>query len=289
MIVTRFADLRDGTPALAVVDGGAARRLTVDLDELLRLPLEEIRALVTTGLADDAVPEAAIGRALPPVTGRTEVWGAGVTYERSRSARVEESRTADVYTLVYQAPRPELFFKSVSWRVVTDGDPIGIREDSVLNVPEPEVAVVANRFGEIVGYTICNDVSSRSIEGENPLYLPQAKVYAGSCALLAAIRPVWELEEPENLAIRCEIQRSGDIVWREEGSTSRMRRSFEELTDWVFRGQVHPDGVVLSTGTMLVPDMTTTLEDGDRVVIDVEQLGTLTNTARRGVSSFATS
>ena len=120
---------------------------------------------------------------LPPVDGRTEVWAAGVTYARSRSAREEESTVAGLYALVYEAERPELFFKSVAWRVVTDGEPVAIREDSELNVPEAELAVVANAGGEIVGYGVCNDMSSRSIEGENPLYLPQAKIYAGSCAL----------------------------------------------------------------------------------------------------------
>ena len=226
------------------------------------------------------------GGIVPPLTGRTEVWGAGVTYERSRSARVEESQVADVYSLVYEAGDPELFFKSAAWRVVTDGDPIGIREDSLLNVPEPELAVVANRFGEIVGYTICNDVTSRSIEGENPLYLPQAKIYAGSCAVLSRIRPVWELANPEALAIGCQIVRNGGVIWGAEGSTSRMRRSFAELVDWAFQGQEHPDGLVLSTGTMLVPDMDTTLEDGDVVTIEIEEVGRLSNTVRRGVEAF---
>ena len=286
MHFTRYADSFDGSPALAVADGEDLRNLGLDIDELLRLPLAEIRELVTGARADaPIVPAASVGRLLPPLTGRTEVWGAGVTYERSRSARVEESQVADVYSLVYEAHRPELFFKAPAWRVVTAGDPIGIREDSSLNVPEPEVAIVANRFGEIVGYTICNDVTSRSIEGENPLYLPQAKIYAGSCAVHSAIRPAWEVDDPADLAIRCEILRHDTVIWSAEGSTSRMRRSFEELVTWVFTGQEHPDGVVISTGTMLVPEMGTTLEEGDVVVIEVEGLGILSNSVRRGLAA----
>jgi 2-dehydro-3-deoxy-D-arabinonate dehydratase len=279
----RYEDPRTGLPVLALVEGGAFRLLPMDIDELLKLPLAEIRRLVGEGLDGDAAVVAgeSAGRPLPPLARRAEVWGAGVTYERSRSARVEETQVADVYSLVYEAERPELFFKSAAWRVVTDGEPIGIRADSRLNVPEPEVAVVANRFGEIVGYTICNDVTSRSIEGENPLYLPQAKIYAGSCAVHSAIWPVWEVESPDDLAIRCEIIRDGAVVWQAAGSTAHMRRSFAELVDWVFRGQEHPDGIVLTTGTMLVPDMETTLEEDDFVVIEVEGLGMLSNRVRR--------
>ena len=129
----------------------------------------------------------------------------------------------------------------------------------------------------------CRSTStSRSIEGENPLYLPQAKIYAGSCSVHSAIRPAWELTLPEDLAIRCEIRRAGDVVWEAAGSTSHMRRSFAELVEWAFRGQDHPAGMILSTGTMLVPDMATTLEEGDLVVIEVEGLGTLRNLVRRG-------
>lgn len=290
MYLARYAEAADDAPILAVVNGVEVHRLPFDLDELLRRPLDEIRELVRrAGRDGPLVPETSVGLALPPVTGRTEVWGAGVTYERSRSARVEESQVADVYSLVYEAVRPELFFKAPAWRVVTSGDAIGIREDSALNVPEPEVAVVANRFGEIVGYTICNDVTSRSIEGENPLYLPQAKIYSGSCAIHSAIRPVWEIDDPANLAIRCEISRDGVPVWRADGNTSRMRRTFEELVAWAFAGLEHPDGVLISTGTMLVPEMDTSLEVGDVVSIEVDGMGTLRNTVRRGVLPGGTS
>jgi 2-dehydro-3-deoxy-D-arabinonate dehydratase len=288
MHLIRYADPHDGLPALAIVDDGIARNLRIDIDELLQRPLAEIREVVSAAATRDAPTFSAdsVERRLPPLAGRAEVWGAGVTYERSRSARVEETQVADVYSLVYEADRPELFFKSAAWRVMTDDEPIGIREDSHLNVPEPEVAIIANRFGEIVGYTICDDVTSRSIEGENPLYLPQAKIYAGSCAVHSAILPAWELADPTDLSIACEIRRAGEVIWKAVGSTSHMRRSFRELVDWAFRGQGHPDGLVLTTGTMLVPDMETTLEEGDVVVIEVEGLGTLSNPVRRGQTAF---
>ena len=173
---------------------------------LLRRSLAEIRALV------DAAGEVVDAAEVEPrsiVDGRMEVWAAGVTYTRSRAARAEESTIADVYDRVYDAERPELFFKSVPWRVVIGGEPIGVRADSPINVPEPELAVVVNSSAEIVGYTICNDVSSRSIEGENPLYLPQAKVYEAACAVAATIRPAWEVDDPYDLAIDVAVERAG--------------------------------------------------------------------------------
>ena len=159
------------------------------LASLLTVPLAQLRDVVDGCTGDDASLRDV--ELLPPVDGRTEVWASGVTYEISREARVEESESsADVYRKVYDADRPELFFKAPAWRVVGDGQVVGIRTDSTLDVPEPELALVVNRDGDIVGYTVSDDVSSRSIEGENPLYLPQAKTYAGACALGPAIRPV---------------------------------------------------------------------------------------------------
>ena len=173
------------------------------------LPLDELRERLADGGTGHALALAEVDL-LAPVDGRTEVWACGVTYEISREARIEESeQAADVYELVYDAERPELFFKSVAWRVSGPGRPIGVREDSTLDVPEPELALVVNRLGEIVGYTICNDVSSRSIEGENPLYLPQAKVYSGACGLGPWITPVWEVPDPYQLGIRLTIDRDG--------------------------------------------------------------------------------
>jgi len=221
---------------------------------------------------------------LPPIDGRTEVWAAGVTYFISREARVEESeRSADVYRQVYEAERPELFFKSAAWRVVGDGQTIAVRADSAVDVPEPEVALVINRFGEIAGYTACNDVSSRSIEGENPLYLPQAKIYLGSCALGPAIRPSWEIADPYDLGIELTIRRDGAVAWHGQARTSALRRTFDELAGYLMRADVHPDGVVLATGTCLVPPAPFSLADGDVVAVAVDQVGVLTTGVVRGL------
>ncbi|WP_285689904.1 fumarylacetoacetate hydrolase family protein [Actinoplanes sp. NBRC 103695] len=216
-------------------------------------------------------------RLLPPVDGRTEVWAAGVTYERSSEARQEESEVADVYARVYGADRPELFFKSVAWRVAGDGDPIGIRTDSAVDVPEPELAVVVAADGTIVGYTVCDDVSSRSIEGENPLYLPQAKVYAGACALGPGIRPAWEVSDAYDLSIAAVVTRGGEAVWSAEASTKMLHRRLDDLVEYLFRQYDLPEGAILSTGTGIVPELDFTLTAGDTVAITVGEVGTLTN------------
>jgi 2-dehydro-3-deoxy-D-arabinonate dehydratase len=271
-------------PAVGLDDAGTLRALPVgSIAELLSLTLDDLRKLVEG--TDLGEVHAGPPQLLAPVDGLTEVWASGVTYQRSRAARVEESRAADVYDLVYEAPRPELFFKSAAWRVVGDGDPIGIREDSELNVPEPELAVVVNRHGAIVGATICNDVSSRSIEGVNPLYLPQAKIYAGACALGPAITPAWQLDLAA-LPVSCVVTRAGQPVWQGQTSTALMRRGFEELVDYLYRANHFPHGAVLSTGTGIVPDMDFTLRDGDVVTIDIAGIGLLTNTVRTGKSAF---
>lgn len=284
MYLTRYLDPSTLSPRVgAETESGDLYRLDVDdLHDLLSRPLEEIHVLVDN--AGQRVRQPVTW--MPPVSGRTEVWASGVTYLRSREARVEESNVGDVYTTVYDADRPELFFKSVAWRVVTDGEPIGIRADSALDVPEPEVALVANSAGELVGYTVCDDVSSRSIEGENPLYLPQAKVYAGACALHRRIRLASAVPDPQNLTVRCSIRRGASVVWEAETSTSRMRRTFDELLSWAFRGDHHPHGMVLSTGTGIVPDLDLTLEPDDVVTIDVEGLGSLSNPVVRGTEPF---
>lgn len=247
-----------------------ARRMA----ELLRLPLTELRERVE---AVTGPPVSGAVRLLPPVDGYTEVWASGVTYQRSREARMEESTEQSVYDRVYTAERPELFFKAVPWRVVTDSEPIGIREDSALNVPEPELTVVANRDGEIVGYGVCNDVSSRTIEGDNPLYLPQAKVYAGSCALAPGIRPAWEVPDPLLLDITLEVCRDDRIAFEGKVATSALHRDPDDLVDYLLRGQPFPDGVVLATGTGIVPGLDFTLHAGDVVRITVSDVGELTN------------
>ena len=223
---------------------------------------------------------------LAPIDGRTEVWASGVTYEILREARVEESeRAADAYELVYNAERPELFFKSASWRVVGDGGAVALRSDSTLDVPEPEVALVINAFGEIVGYAVCDDVSSRSIEGENPLYLPQAKIYLGSCALGPMIRPAWEVADPYALRIALTIRRSGAVAWQGSASTAQLHRRYDDLVGYLTRADIYPEGVVLSTGTCLVPPAPFSLAAGDVVEISIDEIGTLTTEVVRGLEA----
>ena len=251
------------------------------------MPLADLRRFLE-GAAEASGQGAAVTgtELLAPVDGRTEVWACGVTYEVSRDARVEESQhAATVYERVYDAERPELFFKAAAWRVAGDGEAIALREDSTLDVPEPEVALVLNRFGEIVGYTACNDVSSRSIEGENPLYLPQAKIYLGSCALGPAITPAWEIGDPYDMTIALAIERGGGTVWQGATSTAKLHRRFEELAAWLFRADRHPEGAVLSTGTCLVPEAPFSLAPSDVVRVSVTGVGTLSNPVVRGVAA----
>ena len=205
-----------------------------------------------------------------------EVWCAGVTYERSRDARVEESAVKDVYTMVYDAPRPELFMKDASMRrTVSPGRPIGIRDDSRWNVPEPEIGVVIGTNGRIAGYTIGNDVSSRDIEGANPLYLPQAKIYAGACSFGPA---VFVPESAPTFQVTLRVTDEwGRIVHEDESSTSTMRRSFTELVEWLLKYNPVPPGSILLTGTGLVPPDDFTLQPGHFVEIHVPQIGTLVN------------
>jgi 2-dehydro-3-deoxy-D-arabinonate dehydratase len=271
-----------------VVEAGRVSALDVgSLASLWSLPLDALREkLERPGGQTLALDDVEV---LAPIDGRTEVWAAGVTYVISREARVEESeRAASAYELVYDAERPELFFKSAAWRVVGDGGAIAVRADSAVNVPEPEVAVVINAFGEIVGYTICDDVSSRSIEGENPLYLPQAKIYLGACALGPMVRPAWEVPDPYSLRIELTIHRSGQVVWQGDASTAQLHRRYDELVGYLLRADVHPDGAVLSTGTCLVPPAPFTLEAGDVVQIGVEEIGALTTSVVRGLPPAGT-
>jgi len=268
-------------PLVGVVEDGASgvRPLGVaTLGELLRLPAAEIRERCAA--AGAAVPA---DDALPPVDARTEVWAAGVTYRRSREARVEESeRSANVYEQVYDAERPELFFKSAAWKVTGHGGTIAIRADSPLNVPEPELALVLTAHGEIAGYTVCDDMSSRSIEGDNPLYLPQAKIYLGGCAVGPAIRPAWEVPDPYALDIELTISRDGAPVWTGAANTGELNRRLDELAAYLYREDVFPDGAILSTGTSVVPEMDFVLAEGDEITISISEIGTLTSTVVRG-------
>jgi 2-dehydro-3-deoxy-D-arabinonate dehydratase len=209
---------------------------------------------------------AAEGPLLAPVDAAQEVWAAGVTYLRSREARRAESQAGDVYEGVYDARRPELFPKSSGWRVVGHGAPVRIRSDSHWNVPEPELVIVINCHQEIVGFCAGNDVSSREIEGENPLYLPQAKVYDGSCALGPGIQ-VATTAEVQDLRVAIAIRRTGETVFQGETRVSRMKRSLEELVVYLFRELEFPHGVLLMTGTGVVPPDAFTLLPGDTVQI----------------------
>lgn len=245
------------------------------LSEILEAedPLQTVEMLrqSSTRVAKDEVT------LLPPVD-RQEVWAAGVTYTRSKSARMEESEAAaSCYDRVYVSPRPELFMKATPHRVVGSGQGIRIREDATWNVPEPELTLVMNSRLELVGFTIGNDMSSRDIEGENPLYLPQAKVYDECCGLGPGIVLAESVTGSESWPIDLQISRSGDVVFQGSTNVDQMARTFDELIGWLGRDQSFPDGVLLMTGTGIVPDSDFTLLPGDDVQITIGPLGTLTN------------
>jgi 2-dehydro-3-deoxy-D-arabinonate dehydratase len=213
-----------------------------------------------------------------PLSIGQEVWAAGVTYESSKFARMAESpEGGDFYSKVYTADRPELFFKATPSRTVGPKAEVRIRADSKWNVPEPELAVAIAANGQILGYTVGNDMSSRDIEGANPLYLPQAKVYRASCALGPVIVPAGRLD-PHNLGITLTIFRDAAVIYKGETSTSRMRRTVEELAGWLFRENDFPHGVILLTGTGLIPPEEFSLQSGDNIAIEIEGIGTLHNT-----------
>jgi len=241
----------------------------------------DLHGWVTGQIADgtlmDGTPD--LARLLPPI-GSQEIWAAGVTYYRSRTARMEEAKLAgggDFYDRVYDAARPELFFKATPHRVRGHRQPVRIRKDSKWNVPEPELALVVSSRGEIVGYTIGNDMSSRDIEGENPLYLPQAKVYDGSCGLgpcvLVASAPL-----PSDTEVRLVIRRGGRNEFEGSTTLSSMKRGPKELVEYLFRDNSFPNGCVLLTGTGVVPPDAFTLASGDEIAITIEPIGTLMNT-----------
>jgi 2-dehydro-3-deoxy-D-arabinonate dehydratase len=246
---------------------GALLPSTFNLGLLLEMPLDayaEVLRAMATG-------ERAYGQRLAPLELMHEVWASGVTYLRSRDARQAESETGDIYLRVYEAERPELFMKAVGWRVMGPEDEIRVRPDSTWDVPEPELTLVVNQHQEIVGYCAGNDVSSRSIEGTNPLYLPQAKVYRGSCALGPGI-VLTSPDEMRALPIQLQIARDGVVVFDGEISTAQMKRTFEELVSYLYRELPFPRGVFLMTGTGLVPSDEFTLQAGDVVRVGVGEL-----------------
>ncbi len=209
---------------------------------------------------------------------RQEVWAAGVTYKRSQSARMEESEAAaDCYDRVYRSPRPELFFKASPHRVSGPEEPLRIRYDSLWNVPEPELTLVLNSKLELVGFTIGNDMSSRDIEGDNPLYLPQAKVYDQCCALGPCITLADAMPPISEILIGLQIERDEQVVFREQISVDQMAREFQELIGWLGRDQSFPNGAFLLTGTGIVPDSRFTLQADDWVQIEIVGIGILRN------------
>jgi 2-dehydro-3-deoxy-D-arabinonate dehydratase len=243
-----------------------------------------LRAALGAEVAGLTVSPPPLNPGLVAPIGRAEVWAAGVTYFRSRDARMEESKEAgggDFYSRVYDAPRPEIFFKASPSRVSGPGTPVRIRRDSKWNVPEPELALWISSEGTIEGFTIGNDMSSRDIEGENPLYLPQAKVYDACCGLGPGLL-VAEGPLPPTTAIRLEIGREGNVVFKAETTLAQLKRTPEELAGWLFRDQAFPDGCFLLTGTGIVPDPGFTLEAGDEVRIEVEGIGRLVNPVIQG-------
>src|SRR5262245_42867426 len=214
---------------------------------------------------------------LAPVD-RQEVWAAGVTYKRSKVAREEESRgAAQFYDKVYTAPRPELFLKATPSRVVGPNQPVRVRADSKWSVPEPELTLVVSPALKIVGYTVGNDMSARDIEGENPLYLPQAKIYTGSCAIGPVITLADAMPPLPGVEIRLTIDRGGKRVFEGATTLSQMARTPENLVEWLGRENSFPDGVLLLTGTGIVPPDEFTLAGGDEIAITIAGIGTLTN------------
>ncbi|CAM4124171.1 fumarylacetoacetate hydrolase family protein [Kibdelosporangium persicum] len=276
--LVRFAE-PNGQVHIGLHEGEVIRRLPGEwrIADLLGVPLDTMRDMVAR--ASTEIPAESV-RLLAPVDGLMEVWAAGVTYERSRDARVEETSEPTVYDRIYQAERPELFFKAPAWRVVTDGEPISVRDDSTINVPEPELGLVVNAHGEIAGYVVVNDVSSRSIEGDNPLYLPQAKIYAGSCSISAGIVPAW-LTGIDDLAISMWVHRAGTVAFEGHTSTASFHRPAAGLVPYLTSHLRFPDGAVLSTGTGIVPGLDFDLKPGDTVEIRIANVGSLTNTVLR--------
>ena len=275
--------LVDGAPVVAVARQGDLYPVEGSLAQLLGAGRERLHEAVDRAL--QRPPLTAPAELLAPVD-EQEVWASGVTYRRSATARVGESSVGDVYELVYRAQRPELFLKAPAWRVRQPGAPLRIRADSTWDVPEPELALVIDAGGEIVGYLAADDLSSRSIEGANPLYLPQAKIYDDSLGLSGTIVLARGAPDPGSATIELEIHRDGERLFAGETSVSEMKRGLEELVTALYLELSFPAGAVLLTGTGVVPPDEFTLEDGDRVRIAVEGIGVLEHDIyRRGAPS----
>lgn len=263
---------------VVATEGRSLRLAGLTIDDLLTDsdPHARLRAhLAGAPETDGVVPQVL----LPPI-GSQEVWAAGVTYFRSRDARMDEARESGgstFYDRVYDADRPELFFKSPAGRVVGPGGTVRVRRDSSWSVPEPELVLVISAAGAIVGYTAGNDMSARDIEGDNPLYLPQAKLYDGSCAIGPGILFTPD-PLPATTAIRLRITRGGVAAFEGETTTGQIKRGFDDLAQWLFRESSYPVGCYLFTGTGVVPPDAFTLASGDEIAIAIDGIGTLQNT-----------
>ncbi|WZO99713.1 fumarylacetoacetate hydrolase family protein [Isosphaeraceae bacterium EP7] len=289
MKLARFRTKSDPSPRVGIVEESVVRPLAPDAGRLADVlhsddPASYARAHVPAGvtLSLDQV------ELLAPIDDQ-EVWGAGVTYERSKIAREEESeKAASFYDLVYRAPRPELFFKANARRVIGHDQAIRVRSDSRWSVPEPELALVLSPTMRLVGFTIGNDVSARDIEGENPLYLPQAKVHDACCGLGPVITLAEGMPAVAEIGIRLEIERAGAIVVQSETSAAKMKRTFDELIGWLSRDNAFPDGAILLTGTGVVPPDEFGLTPGDIIRMSIDGIGTLRNTVVQSSPTSAT-
>ena len=265
-----------------IVDEGRICCTSCDWDQLINRT-ELHRRLREELDSFDRMSDLDVSGAFDPPVGRQELWASGVTYLRSREARVAESKSSgggDFYDRVYDADRPELFFKAAAHRIVGHTGTVNIRRDSTWNVPEPELTLFLSSAGSIEGYTVGNDMSSRSIEGDNPLYLPQAKTYDRSAALGPCLY-VPEAPLSMNSAVSLSISRDEATVFEESITLERMKRQPRELADWLFRALSFPHGCFLMTGTGIVPPDDFTLQVGDKVSITIEGIGTLINTVNQ--------
>ena len=281
MQLARFVTGSDERPRVGVIDGSELRPIGDESTRLAEvLHDDDPAARVRTLLERSAGPGLALSevRLRAPIDAQ-EVWGAGVTYLRSKVARQEESEQGgSFYDQVYQADRPELFFKATSSRVVGPGEAVRVRSDTRWCVPEPELALVLSPGLRLVGFTVGNDMSARDIEGRNPLYLPQAKLYDACCALGPVVTLAEAMPPADQIGIRLKIERAGAIAFEGETSVGRMARGFDELIGWLGRDNRFPDGVVLLTGTGIVPPDEFSLAPGDLVRIGIDGIGTLVNT-----------
>ncbi|CDQ19110.1 fumarylacetoacetate hydrolase family protein [Halobacillus karajensis] len=283
----------DGTPQLAAVKNETVVYPLPHKDFLEVIQKSEEQEVSCLAVVEEAIDQV---EALPvtveelslllPLEAQ-EVWASGVTYLKSKNARNYEAYDGkeivedSYYDKVYDADRPEIFLKSTSKRTIGPEQPVYLRNDSHWQIPEPELGLVLNKSGKVVGYTVGNDMSSRDIEGENPLYLPQAKIWKHSCSFGPAIRLAETVEDAYNLMITCKITRNGTKVFEDRASTSQLKRRYDELVEYLMRDNVIFDGTVLFTGTCIVPDNEFTLQEGDLIEITIPEVGTLSNPVER--------